>query len=322
MSIEQTEKERILYDLTERAKELKCIYSVEEILKDFSSPLEDVFNRILDAIPPGWQFPELCFGEIIYDERRYVDDKFKDSFFRQTDDLIIDGTKRGEIRVYYDDSPIYAAKLFFLSEEFKLLNTIARKISDHIFNRKLKQTFSFWDKEKRTFDALSEKEGKLIQILTNYDIDYAIKLLNNPARFVYSADDNTNDSGEYHWSWRMRIADSLVEKIGTSDVALSKFGIVKMAVIGSVAEKNVEAKDDIDILVHFRGEDCHRERLLAWIDGWSNAIGEMYFQKSGIYLNNFIDLHFVLDEDLSSLSPLSKYLINNESGMIPLDFIT
>jgi len=46
-----------LEKLTERAKELKCMYNVIEALKDESAELTTVFKSIQEAIPPGYQNP-------------------------------------------------------------------------------------------------------------------------------------------------------------------------------------------------------------------------------------------------------------------------
>ncbi len=56
----------LLSTLHERAKELSCLYKIEEILSNFSLSLEDVFRRVITVIPPGWQFPELCQARIVY----------------------------------------------------------------------------------------------------------------------------------------------------------------------------------------------------------------------------------------------------------------
>ncbi|RPI99302.1 MAG: hypothetical protein EHM31_10410, partial [Candidatus Aminicenantes bacterium] len=46
--------------LNERAKELSCLYRIEEILSIYDVPLEEVFRQIIEAIPPGWQHPDCC----------------------------------------------------------------------------------------------------------------------------------------------------------------------------------------------------------------------------------------------------------------------
>ena len=48
----------LMQSLQERAKELNCIYQLEEILNNFDQSLSEVCLKIIDIIPPGWQYPE------------------------------------------------------------------------------------------------------------------------------------------------------------------------------------------------------------------------------------------------------------------------
>jgi pyruvate,water dikinase len=50
--------DKIVTDLKERAKELNCIYKVEELLKDFDKVLKDVLSPLPDIILNGWQDPD------------------------------------------------------------------------------------------------------------------------------------------------------------------------------------------------------------------------------------------------------------------------
>ena len=50
----------LITELHERAKELGCLYKIEELLGDPNRGVEDVFNDVIEAIPQGWQYPEIC----------------------------------------------------------------------------------------------------------------------------------------------------------------------------------------------------------------------------------------------------------------------
>ncbi len=45
--------EKIIDDLKERAKELNCLYEVQEILNNFDASIEDICDGIIKAIPTG-----------------------------------------------------------------------------------------------------------------------------------------------------------------------------------------------------------------------------------------------------------------------------
>ena len=48
-----TQHDRLLASLQERAKELNCLYHVEEALRAHEDSLEEAFRGVIAAIPPG-----------------------------------------------------------------------------------------------------------------------------------------------------------------------------------------------------------------------------------------------------------------------------
>jgi len=58
----------LLYELKERAKELNCLYLVQEILNQKQDDSSILLNDILDIIPGGFQFPEICKVNLIYEK--------------------------------------------------------------------------------------------------------------------------------------------------------------------------------------------------------------------------------------------------------------
>src|SRR5687767_342006 len=55
-----------LHALRERAKELRTLYRVVEVLADRERPPEEAFRLVLDAIPAGWQDPDRTEARIEY----------------------------------------------------------------------------------------------------------------------------------------------------------------------------------------------------------------------------------------------------------------
>ena len=114
-------------DLVERAKELNCLYSIDDALKDTNIPLKDVINKIVNIIPEGWRYNDICVAEIKYGEIHSKSKNFKKSILKQTSKITIDNNILGEINVYYTKPLRY--QRIFLPEEQKLLNSIAQKLS-------------------------------------------------------------------------------------------------------------------------------------------------------------------------------------------------
>ena len=87
--------------LQERAKELSCLYKVEEILSNFRLSLDEVFRRVIKVIPPGWQFPELCQARIVYGADVYASPDFEETPYIQSADIRVHETVVGRIFISY-----------------------------------------------------------------------------------------------------------------------------------------------------------------------------------------------------------------------------
>ena len=57
----------ILRELQERAKELNCLYKVDELLNRSDLSLEQIFRAMIDVLPQGWQYPHDCQARIIFE---------------------------------------------------------------------------------------------------------------------------------------------------------------------------------------------------------------------------------------------------------------
>ena len=124
--------EEALRILQERAKELNCLYRVDEILSQFDEPTHEFFTEIVNAIPPGWQYPESCHAGITIFGRDYGREGLKEFPWVQTAPIRVRKEVFGEISVYYTVEQSEADEGPFLAQERKLLNTIADRIGLHI----------------------------------------------------------------------------------------------------------------------------------------------------------------------------------------------
>jgi len=51
--------DNLLSSLQERAKELSCLYAIEEILDRDGIEISEVCTAVIEVIPPGWQYPDV-----------------------------------------------------------------------------------------------------------------------------------------------------------------------------------------------------------------------------------------------------------------------
>ena len=76
---EERSVDRVLAALHERAKELNCLYEVEELLNRAELPLDEIFMGVLEAMAPGMQHEESCAAEIVFEDMHFASKTFDPS---------------------------------------------------------------------------------------------------------------------------------------------------------------------------------------------------------------------------------------------------
>jgi hypothetical protein len=121
-----------LWALRERAKELKCIYRVASALSHREEPPQTIFRRVLEAIPPAWQYPEDTTARIEYFGRTHALPDFVDTPWQLRSPISIWRTAVGAIEVHYMQAKAVAWEGPFLQEERELLDNIAHRIGEYL----------------------------------------------------------------------------------------------------------------------------------------------------------------------------------------------
>jgi pyruvate,water dikinase len=197
----------LLASLQERAKELNCLYHVEEALRTHEDSLENAFREVVAAIPPGWQYPDVCQALITYGDAVIRSSDFEPTPWILRADIRVQEEVVGAIEVYYvqerpqeDDGP-------FLNEEVRLASTIAGLLGHFILRRRLIDLQSEWQALRdHAADGAEAWRGPL-HLLRESDrglyLRIAHKMLNHlcqigvtEAQTMLSGDDSSGSSGE------------------------------------------------------------------------------------------------------------------------------
>ena len=134
--------ERLLGALAERAKELSCLYRVEEALHQDGLPLDALLRQVTEALPPGWQHPGHCVARIRYRELDIRPAGFAETAWVLSCPIEIQGEQTGSVSVYYTHHFPDADEGPFLKEERQLLNTIAGRIAQTLLHRELAEVLA------------------------------------------------------------------------------------------------------------------------------------------------------------------------------------
>ena len=132
-------------------KELRCLYAISEIAAQPELPLDVAIQTIADAIPPAWQYPEICSSRITVGEQVYQSDNYVHSDRRQTQPIRVSGEQLGQLEVFYAEERPPEDEGPFLSEERSLLNAIALRIADIVDRRRSREAL---DEENAKNQAL------------------------------------------------------------------------------------------------------------------------------------------------------------------------
>jgi len=137
MTKPQRPHRRLLDDLQERAKELNCIYAVEKVLSRAGAPVEFVLQEVVRVIPPGFQFPGVCRALLVYGEEEYRSEPFQPTPWRLEAPLEIQDDRLGSLSVYYMQEMPQEDVGPFLTDEERLVSTVAARLSHYLLYQRL-----------------------------------------------------------------------------------------------------------------------------------------------------------------------------------------
>jgi pyruvate,water dikinase len=110
------------------------------------------------------------------------------------------------------------------------------------------------------------------------------------------AEDFKSDKNN-HWQWRLKAAERIAAEIDSD-----RFGVKALYIMGSTKNATAGPASDIDLLIHFNGTPAQQRELLIWLEGWSLALDEINFQRTGFRNRGFLDIHIVTDADIKAKS--------------------
>ena len=123
-----------VHELKEREKELNCIYQISEIIENQSLSTDEKLQRIVNVIPPAWQYPKDTCSRIVIKDKEITSDHFKETSWKISKDLKIKGALVGRFEVFYTEEKPHEDAGPFLNQELKLLRVLAERVSGFIEN--------------------------------------------------------------------------------------------------------------------------------------------------------------------------------------------
>lgn len=162
----EQEREQLLHDLSERVKELSCMYGVAQSIRSRET-MEAVFLDVLELMPPGWRYPEIARGRVLFDAEEYVLEPFEKTAWKQTSYIVVDGKQLGSVEVYYLEERPKLDEGPFVKEERNLIDGIARMLSEAIERKRAEEALAW---EVKANKAIADLSSTLMTAMSIEDV--------------------------------------------------------------------------------------------------------------------------------------------------------
>lgn len=209
--------------------------------------------------------PELSFGTHFFQDLVETDIKY--------------------LPLYPEDKEVYFDHNFFVRNK----NQLAR----------LAPAYAYLDDVIRVISLEESCPGQELAVLMNADLEQAVAYLKERSAAGTASGEKADDSqslapeGE-GWKWRFDMAKRIAALMD-----MEVFGVKRVYLFGSTNACTACLNSDIDLLIHYDGTEEQLLQLRLWLNGWSLALDEMNFFKTGYRTGGLLDVHCVSDEDIA-----------------------
>ena len=202
-----------------------------------------------------------------------------------------------------DDGVIFNER--FLTQSHNILEEIAPE-------------FSHLTEVIKVIDIQNVSNGSVLRVLLNADLNEGVGILSSPSETldVYTTQDyQATTPSDENWRWRL----SMVKKVA-AELDAEKFGVKAFYLFGSTKNAIAGPGSDIDVIVHFQGNEDQKQKLELWLEGWSLCLGEMNYLRTGYQSERLLDVHFVTDEEVKQKSGFAAKIdaVTDAARLLPM----
>jgi PAS domain S-box-containing protein len=165
----EKELQKSMDELSERIKELNCLFEISRLVERRRLSFEEILQGIVELIPPAWQYSEITCAKIHIEGQEFRTVNFKETPWMLSQNIIVFEKTAGRVGVCYLEERPQKDEGPFLREERGLIDAIAERIG-RIAERRKAQT-ALVESEKR-FRDLVEHSLTGISIIQDGQIVY------------------------------------------------------------------------------------------------------------------------------------------------------
>ncbi|HIH29196.1 MAG TPA: pyruvate, phosphate dikinase [Thermoplasmata archaeon] len=161
---------------------------------------------------------------------------------------------------------------------------------------------------------LFDMENKLSKVLQGYkNFESVVKVISISdmlpgGTLSVIMDGEANEALAYikpadHLTWRTMKIEEIAQALDPD-----LYGIQGIYLIGSTKDGSAGPTSDIDLLVHFKGTEEQKDKLMAWFDEWGKKLAKENKERTGFDTDALLDVHIITDEDIKKKSSWASHI--------------
>ena len=188
------------YNLKERNKELECLCGIAIITDEPNITLDRLYQKIVDLLPHGWQYPESTCARITIDNKEFTTNNYRETAWKLSSDIKVDGTKLGTVEVNYLEEQAEIEGSTFLKGEGLLINAVARQLGRITEYKRVEK--ALLQSEEFSYNLLSNASNPILVVNPDTSIRYVNPTLEKLTGFQLSELIGTR--APFPW-WRIEV---------------------------------------------------------------------------------------------------------------------
>jgi putative nucleotidyltransferase with HDIG domain/PAS domain S-box-containing protein len=167
----QAREHALLEVLSERVKEIDCLYQVTRLAADTEQPLEQVLQRVADTLPGGWQYPDKAAARVRLGESNLTSRNYRPTEWTLQAPIPLPDPPDGEVELCYLEPLPKADHGPFLDEELALIESVGVQLGQLIAQRRHAESLH---RLNRTLRTLSQSNTALVRAGSEVELNQSL----------------------------------------------------------------------------------------------------------------------------------------------------
>jgi len=152
------------HELSERIKELKCLYQISRLAQQADITVEEILRRTILLIPEAMQYSNVACARITMEEKTFCSPGFAVTDWKISASIFVNRKPAGDLEVYYIEERSARGREPFVQEEKELINAIAEHLGRTIQRKRSSEALQV---EKAHLESLIESAQEAIVMTDN-----------------------------------------------------------------------------------------------------------------------------------------------------------